>query len=1168
MTTEDLLADLLTAWQDAADAGTPVTPTEVCRDHPDLLPAFTRLLRQLGHLEHVLVDPPETDPHAYVRQIDAGRYQPVSYHAAGGLGVVAVADDTELNRQVALKVMQQLAALDPAARYRFLQEAEITGKLEHPGVAPVYGAGEDPDGRPYYAMRFIHGSTLGDVIDQYHASTADPVAKRLEFARLLRCFASVCQTVAYAHARGVIHRDIKPGNVMLGPYGETLLVDWGLAKRFTLPDDAAAASTAVGYQPVELTATGETVGGGQTVGGQVKGSPAFMAPEQARGEWEHVGPAADVYSLGATLYVLLAGRPPYSGSSATEVIDAVRAGPPKAVSAVNSGAPKPLAAVCAKAMARTPDGRYASAQELAADVERWLADEPVSVYREPFATRARRWVKRHRVLATAASAAVVVLTAVLSVVVPILAGQNRALEDRNNTISGQAEVLAGQNQVIQAKADEVAKQNVTISAQAEEVKEKAAAVQRESAEVKKKSEELAAALYDASIPRARLEWASNNVRTAEEVLDGLDPTRRGWEWRYLKRLCHPELRVLKDTLGCEHVAVSRDARVIAASNIFGKVEIRIKLDGQKYLTVPKDLAFQEKPEFGAQEPIRELVLSPDRRWVAAANSKQVKVWGVADSKELAGWTVHALGLAVSPDGATLAIGEEKQIRLIDTKTWKEKSTFPTDEWSTSGLTFDPKGEKLAGVNLAGSVRVWDVATEKVTFTAVVGRYVSSCVAFDRSGKVLAVGVGTTVEVFDLTAKWAPGEVVRPAQTFVGHTGKVRCIAFHPTRPAIVSGGDDRTIKVWEPPLTEPVATLRGHTDTVHTLAFLGNGELLSGGLDDIRFWNASEDPEGLLLDGTQAAVSADGRYVATTGRGQGWWTDPKANAVWLWDARTGKLVREFTLGKESLESFDYLALSRDGRYVAGSNGIGLGGGSITVWEAGTGKVAGTIKADDGFQKLAYHPDGKTLVAVSKPFEFDVKKRPPVTLRFFDPTTGKERGSVPLKWDEVSSLTFSPDGAILAIANSWGGVKLLDGTSGAEMTTLAEAGSSVSFSPDGRFILTTGIPGGFNQVGWIKVWDTATRQLVYTLRGHTQRVAAACMNADGSRVFSVGEDGLVMVWNTATRREVLRLQQGFGQRKLHTAVYSPNGDFLVTSSGGSIYQGFTRIWQTAPAVPPK
>ena len=1156
MSTDDLLTDLLIAWQEAADAGRPITPAEACRDHPDLLPAFTRLLRQLGHLERVLDGP--TDPHAFVRQIDAGRYQPVSFHAAGGLGVVAVAEDTELNRHVALKVMQQLAALDPVARHRFLQEAEITGKLEHPGVAPVYGAGEDPDGRPYYAMRFIQGSTLGDAIDRYHASAADPAAKRLEFARLLRCLASVCQTVAYAHARGVIHRDIKPGNVMLGPYGETLLVDWGLAKRVSLPDPTDAAPP--GFKPVELTPTGETVGGGQTVGGQVKGSPAFMAPEQARGEWDRVGPAADVYALGATLYVLLTGHPPYPGGTAEQVIQAVRAGPPKAAGAVNAAAPKPLAAVCGKAMARTPEGRYASAQELAADVERWLADEPVSVYREPFATRARRWVKRHRVLATAAAAAVVVLAAVLSVVVPVLAGKNRTLEDQKNTISGQAEVLAGQNEVIQANADEVAKKNVTISAQAADLKV-------ESEGRRKKAEELADALYDATIPRARLEWASNNVRIAEEVLDGLDPTRRGWEWRYLKRLCHPELRALKDTLGCEHVAVSRDARVIAASNMFGKVEIRIKLDGQKYLTVPKDLAFQEKPEFGLQEPIRELVLSPDRRWVAAANSKQVKVWGVADSKELAGWTTHALGLAVSPDGYTLAIGEEKQIRLIDTKTWKEKSTFLTDEWSTSGLTFDPKGEKLAGVNLAGSVRVWDVATEKVTFTAVVGRYVSSCVAFDRSGKVLAVGVGTTVEVFDLTAKWAPGEVVRPAQTFVGHTGKVRCIAFHPTRPAIVSGGGDRTIKVWEPPLTEPVATLRGHTDTVHTLVFLGNGELLSGGLDDIRFWNASEDPEGLLLDGTQAAVSADGRYVATTGRGQGWWTDPKANAVWLWDAKTGKLVREFTLGKESLESFDYLALSRDGRYVAGSNGIGLVGGSITVWEAGTGKVASTIKADDGFQKLAYHPDGKTLVAVSKPFEFDVKKRPPVTLRFFDPATGKERASVPLKWDEVSSLTFSPDGAILAIANSWGGVKLLDGTSGAELTTLAEAGSSVSFSPDGRFILTTGIPGGFNQVGWIKVWDTATRQLVYTLRGHTQRVTAACMNEDGSRVFSVGEDGLVMVWNTATRREVFRLQQGFGQRKLHTAVYSPNGDYLVTSSGGSIYQGFTRIWPTAPVVPP-
>jgi WD40 repeat protein len=1167
MTTEDLLTDLLTAWQDAADAGTPVTPEQACRDHPDLLPAFTRLLRQLGHLQHVLDGP--TDPHAFVRRFDAGRYRPVSFHAAGGLGVVAVAEDKELNRSVALKVMQQLAALDPVARHRFLQEAEITGKLEHPGVAPVYGAGEDPAGRPYYAMRFIQGSTLGDAIDRYHASTADPVAKRLEFARLLRCFASVCQTVAYAHARGVIHRDIKPGNVMLGPYGETLLVDWGLAKRFDLSDEPAARP---GFRPVELAATGETTGGGQTVGGQVKGSPAFMAPEQARGEWDRVGPAADVYALGATLYVLLTGRPPYTGETVGGVIQAVRAGPPKAVREVNAAAPKPLAAVCAKAMARTPDGRYASAQALAAEVERWLADEPVTAYREPFATRCRRWVKRHRVLATAAAAAVVVLAAVLAVVVPVLANQNRTLEDQKNTITGQADELVGKNIAIQAKADEVAKQNVTISLQAADVKEKAAAVQRESEERRKKAEELADALYDASVPRARLEWASNNVRIAEGVLDGLDPARRGWEWRHLKWLCHPKFHALRHSTGYDHVAVSRDGKGIAAASLlFQQVELRIRLDGKEYLTVPRTLSLGEKAEFGQRDRITELVLAPDRRWVAAANSKRVKVWAVGDHKVLADWPGTFDGLGVSPDGGTLALGERNQIRLIDTKAWKERANFATDEWANGHLVFDPKGKQLATTDVtANTVRVWDLTKEKVTLTVRSGRAVPGRAAFDPSGKLVAFGVDNAVEVYDLTAEWKPGQEVRPAVTFLGHTHRVRCVAFHPTKPLVATGSDDGTINLWQPRLNEPVATLRGHTEVVHTLAFLDGGELLSAGRDDIRIWPAADEPEGFLRQGTEAAVSGDGRYVATTGFGRRYPTDEPAKAVWLWDARTGELVREFAPGKGELGSFEVVAFSRDGRHLAGGSRSGLGGGSITVWEAGTGKVANTIKVGDGVQRMAYHPDGKTLVAGTQPFEFNPQKRPPVTLRFFDPATGKERAAVPLEADHLNSLAFNPAGSVLAVAGDWG-VKLLDGTSGAEMATLPEAGRGATFSPDGRFILTTGRDRSNGNEGWIKVWDVATRRVAYTLRGHTlngllQTVNAACMSEDGSRVFSVGEDGLVLVWNTATRREILRLQHGFGQRAIHTVLYVPGGDYLVTASGGGIFPGFTRIWPTATAPP--
>lgn len=314
-------------------------------------------------------------------------------HAQGGLGRVCLARDEQLQREVALKQMRTERADDPECRSRFVAEAEITGQLEHPGIVPVYGLGRDAEGRPCYAMKFVHGRTLDDAIMSHHS---DPTA--LSFRDLLRSFVDICQTVAYAHSRNVIHRDLKPSNVMLGEYGETLVVDWGLAKR---------ADAVEGDQPGDRSdqpSSGEPPG--LTREGQVLGTPAYMAPEQASGQREWVGPASDIYGLGAILYTLLTGRTPYAGSEAADVLSRVREGAPDRPGMLQRGVPRPLEAVCLKAMARHPQDRYASASDLAHDMERWLADEQVSVYREPFWVGIRRWVGRHRVVRILVSAAV------------------------------------------------------------------------------------------------------------------------------------------------------------------------------------------------------------------------------------------------------------------------------------------------------------------------------------------------------------------------------------------------------------------------------------------------------------------------------------------------------------------------------------------------------------------------------------------------------------------------------------------------------------------------------------------------------------------------------------------------------------------------------------------
>jgi serine/threonine-protein kinase len=368
-----------------------------------------------------------------------GRFRVLRPYARGGLGAVFVALDGELNREVALKRILEHHADDPTSRTRFLLEAEITGGLEHPGIVPVYGLGMHADGRPYYAMRFIRGERLKEAIAAFHGNAvleADPGRRSLALRGLLRRFVDVCNAIEYAHSRGILHRDLKPGNVIVGRHGETLVVDWGLAK--AVGRTVAAADDERTLVPSSASGTAETLPG------SALGTPAYMSPEQAAGDLERLGPRSEVYSLGATLYCLLTGRAPFDAEDVGSVLRAVQRGqfppPRQMVPWVDTA----LEAVCLKAMATDPEARYASARALAEDVERWSADEPVTAWREPWSHRLGRWGRRNRPLVTGAAAAVLVALAGLMAVLAVqrqsnrvLASKNRAL-DRANTALRQA----------------------------------------------------------------------------------------------------------------------------------------------------------------------------------------------------------------------------------------------------------------------------------------------------------------------------------------------------------------------------------------------------------------------------------------------------------------------------------------------------------------------------------------------------------------------------------------------------------------------------------------------------------------------------------------------------------------------------------------------------------
>ncbi|MFN0022061.1 MAG: protein kinase domain-containing protein [Pirellulaceae bacterium] len=392
----------------------------------------------------------------------ANRFIKVQFHAKGGLGSVFIAMDTELNRKVALKEIQPSKADNESLQSRFVLEAEITGQLEHPGIVPIYGLGVYPDGRPYYAMRFIEGESLKTAIARFHQEkqpTSKSSDSSVAFRKLLGCFVDVCQAVHFAHSRRVLHRDLKPDNIMLGKYGETLVVDWGLAK--TIPDSLGEASgSPIAPQQGESTADQSLTSTvildapsdrtppldqempvpalprarlpDVTLQGQVLGTPAYMSPEQAAGLVDQLGPATDVFSLGATLFHIMHGVPPAKRAESKSV-----------------SIPIALAAIARKAMQKRTEDRYPTALAIAEDVERYLADEPTTAHRESWRERLARYLRRHRTSVQVAAVALIVLSISLAIgSVYINQARSAAV-----TLANSNEQLANDNEVALREAE-------------------------------------------------------------------------------------------------------------------------------------------------------------------------------------------------------------------------------------------------------------------------------------------------------------------------------------------------------------------------------------------------------------------------------------------------------------------------------------------------------------------------------------------------------------------------------------------------------------------------------------------------------------------------------------------------------------------------------------------
>lgn len=1059
----------------------------------------------------------------------------------GGMGVVYLVRQMHPPRIAALKMLLAGAHAGPELLARFRTETDAVARLQHAHIIQIFEVGQE-NGRPFMLLEYMEGGSLARKLDGTPWE-AEPAARLVQI---------LAEAVHYAHQRGVVHRDLNPNNVLLTTDGQPKVSDFGLAK---------------------LLASNEQ----QTRSGAVLGTPNYMAPEQADGQNQKVGPATDGYALGAILYELLTGRPPFKGATPLDTLLQVVNDEPVAPRRFQPRMPLDLETICLKCLHKEPTRRYASAAQLAEDLRRFRAGEPIEARPTGPLERTLKWARRQPAVAALLSVSLLAALALVGLLVGL------TYNTRLQSALAAAEQL--RQQADEQRDEAVRQQGLALQSSTEADRHRAEADKQRLVAVAQqtRAEDLEARVrYARDLGLARQAWGLGRVGRVLELLEGQRPQPgredlRGFEWYHLWDLSHRErlsqagvertivapngktmVTVAQDRTGRLWDTTSGTLRTTFSHRFLGSNDAVYSPDGQTVAVGGTDgTARLCNPDTGKQTAafrfhpwgVLDLACSPDGRWLATVGNQpggdgSVMLWKVAERTGKRLPTVHARGVLAlrwAPHAALVAAqGGDGTIRLWDAAAGKEtitiKDQYVEPRRDRFAFAFTPDGQTLVTRGDPATLKLWDVSTggEKAIL-----QHASEPVyqvTISPNGKFLAVNhAHHRVTFWDVDTGKLRRDYRPLTNAFVGG------VAFSPdSRQVATAEGEAYEfmrfgyVRLWESFTGKSLFAWPVPEDGAWSVAFSPDGKLLAAGANygSIWVWDLATRNQKTLLQGHGERVMD--LEFATNGSTLLLVSRDNVSNVKLWDVL-----------RLPEPDFMYLppgcapALSADGgTLVAGGRD-----GSIRLVDLATRKVTESWRA---------HPKPLRGVALSGDRRTVASSCLDVQVKLWEAATGKERFSLEGHTAQVTGVAFTPEGTLLASCSWDHTLKLWDVATGKERATLRGHRHQVhclALSPDGRMLAS----GGEDQV--VKLWEVSTGEEKATLQGHQSGVMGLAFSADGKTLASAGWDGTAILWDLPTGR-LRHVLKGHTSRLL-TVAFSPDGRTLASAG----LDQTIRLWET-------